>query len=276
MADKLPTARRSATGYGRFHSLLTRLAVLRSAVAWGRQEPLAMLAIIIVAGGSWVFVELADEIGEDSTRAIDRRIILALRTPSDPTDPIGPQWFEEMMRDYTAMGGVGLLVSLTVVVAVYLFLHRRPALAWLAIVAVLGGLAISLALKAGFDRPRPDLVPHGSYVYTRSFPSGHAMMAAITYLVLGVMLARTQAGRWPRIYILSLAVLLTVVVGISRVYLGVHWPTDVLGGWAAGAVWALVCWLAALFIERRGRARRLRRASGEEASPEAMQPPGGG
>lgn len=235
-----------------------------------------MLAIIIVAGGSWMFVELADEIGEDRTRAIDRRIILALRTPSDPTDPIGPQWFEEVMRDYTAMGGVGLLVSLTVVVAIYLFLHRRPALAWLAIVAVLGGLAISLALKAGFDRPRPDLVPHGSYVYTRSFPSGHAMMAAITYLVLGVMLARTQAGRWPRIYILSLAVLLTAIVGVSRVYLGVHWPTDVLGGWAAGAVWALVCWLAALFIERRGRARRLRQASGDEASPETMQPPGGG
>ena len=103
-----------------------------------------------------------------------------------------------------------------------------------------------------FARPRPELVPHGAEIYTASFPSGHAMMAAVVYLTLGALLARTQSGRSVKAYILAIAVILTVLVGASRVYLGVHWPTDVLAGWALGGTWALACWLVMLWLQVRG------------------------
>ena len=119
--------------------------------------------------------------------------------------------------------------------------------------AVGGGIVLSSLLKAGFERPRPELVPHGSLVYTASFPSGHSMMAAVVYLTLGALLARAQPRRRLKVYLLALAVLVTVAVGISRVYLGVHWPTDVLAGWTIGGAWALLWWAVALGLQRRGR-----------------------
>ena len=120
------------------------------------------------------------------------------------------------------------------------------------LVAVGSGVAISLLLKAGFSRPRPDLVPHGQAVYTSSFPSGHSMAAAVTYLTLGAMLASARSNRWVRGYLLGLALLVSGAVGVTRVYLGVHWPTDVLGGWTAGAAWALLCWIIARRLRRIG------------------------
>jgi undecaprenyl-diphosphatase len=127
---------------------------------------------------------------------------------------------------------------------------------------IASGIALSFALKAGFDRPRPDLVPHGSVVYTASFPSGHSMMAALVYLTLGALLARLQPERRLKIYILLLAVLVTLAVGISRVYLGVHWPPDVLAGWAAGAAWAIMSWAVVIWLQR---LRKIETAA-EEAS----------
>jgi undecaprenyl-diphosphatase len=115
-----------------------------------------------------------------------------------------------------------------------------------------GGIAITGIAKEFFDRPRPDLVPHGSLVYTASFPSGHSMMAAVAYLTLGVLIARVLPQRRQKVYVLSVAVILTLLVGISRVYLGVHWPTDVAAGWLAGAGWALLCVLVARLLSRRG------------------------
>src|SRR5206468_91472 len=117
--------------------------------------------------------------------------------------------------------------------------------------AIVSGLFASTVLKHFFDRPRPNLVPFTVYVSTSSFPSGHSMMSAVTYLVLGALLARSQERKLVKAYFLLGAVFLTVVVGISRVYLGVHWPTDVLAGWTAGAVWALLCWLLARHLQRR-------------------------
>ncbi len=121
------------------------------------------------------------------------------------------------------------------------------------IVAVSGGTLLSQTMKWAYARPRPELVPHGAEVYTASFPSGHAMMSAIVYLTLGAMLARTQSGQARQgLHPAVAGDLLTVLVGTSRVYLGVHWPTDVLAGWALGALWAIVCWLAMLWLQSRG------------------------
>jgi undecaprenyl-diphosphatase len=145
-----------------------------------------------------------------------------------------------------------VLTIVTISVAGYLSLEGKRQEAALLIVAVVGGLLISSLLKAGFDRPRPDLVPHGSIVSSRSFPSGHSMLSAVTYLTIGAISARLREDRRVKIYILVMAVLTTMLVGISRVYLGVHWPTDVLAGWTIGAAWALLCWFSTLFLQARG------------------------
>jgi undecaprenyl-diphosphatase len=142
---------------------------------------------------------------------------------------------------------------MTLAVIGYLLLAGKRNAAIAVFVAVAGGQILSTLLKLGFDRVRPDLVPHGSFVYTSSFPSGHSMMAAITYLTLGAMLARVQATIRIKIYLLTVAVFLTVLVGVSRVYLGVHWPTDVAAGWAVGAAWALLCSLVMRRLQRRGK-----------------------
>lgn len=215
------------------------------------KEPVLLALVILSAGGVWVFVELADAVGEGDSHQMDEWLVLALRDPHDRSDPIGPEWLEEVMRDFTALGGYAILTPLTCSVAVYLSLRQRVQTALLVIVAVIGGVLLSNTLKSYFDRPRPELVPHGSYVLTKSFPSGHAMMAATTYLTLGAILAEAEKRRALRVFFLLVGVMLAAAVGISRVYLGVHWPTDVLAGWVAGAAWALACWTLARVLKHR-------------------------
>jgi undecaprenyl-diphosphatase len=216
-----------------------------------RIELRVLLLLAIAAAGAWAFIELADLVREGDSLAFDRAMLLALRDPADPADLLGPGWLEAVGRDITALGGGGVLALITAATAAYLILIGKPHAAVFVVVAVLGGLVLSTVLKIGFARPRPDLVPHAAVVYTPSFPSGHAMLSAATYLTLGALLARMHAQRAVKVFFLGMAVVLTVLVGVSRIYLGVHWPTDVLAGWAAGAVWASVCLLAARWFQRR-------------------------
>lgn len=218
----------------------------------GRYELATLISLVLVVGSIWAFVEIAEEVVEGETHSFDETILLAMRNAKDPADPLGPKWLEELARDFTALGSVGVMTLITVTVSGFLLLQARRRATLLILAAVGGGLLISTLMKQGFDRPRPDLVPHGSYVYTTSFPSGHSMMSAVTYLTLGALLARVQPRRQLKAYLLMIAILLTVLVGITRVYLGVHWPTDVLAGWTAGAAWALICWLAARWLQHRG------------------------
>ena len=200
----------------------------------------------------WAFIEVADEVVEGESHATDSRVILALRNANDLSDPLGPLWVEELGRDFTALGGVGVLTLLTFSVAGYLWLIGKARAMFLVLGAIGSGLLASTLLKQVFDRPRPDLVPQDSLVYTASFPSGHSMMAAITYLTLAALLARVLPDRTTKIYFLFLAVIVTIGVGVSRVYLGVHWPSDVLAGWAVGASWAMLFWLIARQLQQRG------------------------
>ncbi|HYO13323.1 MAG TPA: phosphatase PAP2 family protein [Thermoanaerobaculia bacterium] len=215
-------------------------------------EFLPLLILVLIAGGVWAFAEIAEEVTEGETRQVDEAILLALRSPQDRSDPLGPEWVEEMQRDFTALGGIPVLLLLTGAASAFLVLDGKRHAAVFVLAAVGGALLWSFLLKEGFSRPRPDLVSHGAHVYSASFPSAHSMMAAATYLTLGVLLARVQARRRLKIFLLGFAALLTVLVGLSRIYLGVHWPTDVLAGWAAGGVWALLCWLVARWLQRRG------------------------
>jgi undecaprenyl-diphosphatase len=211
----------------------------------------ALLAGLIIAGGLWGFVELMEVARATTPHAFDTEILLAFREPGLPDNPIGPPWLEGAMRDITSLGSASVLVLITAAVIIYLLLVRRWGTALLTFVAVAGGQVLSSLLKLGIDRPRPELVSHLVTETSLSFPSGHAMLSAVTYLTLGSLAARFLHGRATKIYVLSLAVLTTVLVGVSRIYLGVHWPSDVLAGWCAGFAWAMLCWLVARFLQRR-------------------------
>lgn len=217
-----------------------------------RLERATLVALLTLIGGLVAFALLADEVGEGGTRNFDEWVLLALRTPGDPSDPLGPRWLEEAVRDVTALGGTTVLALIVLIVSGYLVLTGKRHAAIATVISVVSGVLLSQAMKMAYARPRPGLVPHGVEVYSASFPSGHSMMAAIVYLTLAAMLVRTQADRRVKAYCLAVAVLLTLLVGMSRVYLGVHWPTDVLAGWALGAAWAMMCWLIMLWLQDRG------------------------
>lgn len=217
-----------------------------------RVETRTLLVLLLIAAALWGFWALADEMAEGDTRAWDTSLLLSLREPGDPSDPIGGGNAEEAMRDLTALGGATWLVLLTAATAGALALMRQGRSALLLMAAVAGGQVLSSASKGFFDRPRPDLVSHEAYVLTASFPSGHSMMAAVTYLTLAVMLARATPRRRLKAYYFVVAAILTVAVGVSRVYLGVHWPSDVLAGWMIGAAWALLLYTVADWLGRRG------------------------
>jgi undecaprenyl-diphosphatase len=218
-----------------------------------RAEFALLATIFVVVTGLWAFVSLADETVEGETEAFDRAVLLFFRSAGDPSDPVGPIWLEEAVRDVTALGGNLVLTFITAAVIVYLLLAGKRGAGLLVFVSVGGGILLASLLKFFFQRPRPDLVAHGAEVYTASFPSSHAMMSAVVYLTLGALLARIEMIPRLRIYFLALAALLTAMVGLSRVYLGVHWPTDVIAGWAIGSAWAMLVWLVALWLQRRGR-----------------------
>jgi undecaprenyl-diphosphatase len=211
-----------------------------------------LLVFTLLGAGVWGFAVLAEEVLEGETSSFDEHVLLLMRNPSDHADPLGPFWMEEMGRDFTALGGIAILTGLTLSVTGYLLLIHKPRIALTLVLAVVSGILVSSLLKQGFDRPRPDLVPHGSHVQTSSFPSGHSMMSAVCYLTLATLLASVQQSKRVKSYLVSLAILITLLVGISRVYMGVHWPTDVLGGWLAGSAWAMVTWLLSRWFQNLG------------------------
>lgn len=210
---------------------------------------LALLAVI--SGLTLTFLQIADEMAEGEMEAFDRAILMLFRDPANPDTVIGPSWMHEMVRDITALGSFSLLGLLVLGVCAYLYLARMRSAALFVLVSVLGGTVISTVLKMGYNRPRPDLITM-SEQFTASFPSGHAMLSAVTFLTLGALLARFAPTR--RLQILSIggALLLTLLVGLSRLYMGVHYPSDILAGWCLGSAWALLCSSVALVLQRRG------------------------
>jgi undecaprenyl-diphosphatase len=214
---------------------------------------LSALALPLLLGLSiWVFLALTEAVIGQDARSLDRTLLLSMRNASDIAQPWGPRWLQEMARDFTALGGFGVLTLLGLATVGYLMMLRKSHAAIAVVIAVGGGILLSTLLKMYFDRARPDLVPHGSFVYTASFPSGHSMMAAVTYLTLGALLARIHAPLRVKSYLLGCAILLTLLVGVSRVYLGVHWPSDVAAGWAVGAAWALLSSFVVRALQWRG------------------------
>jgi undecaprenyl-diphosphatase len=197
----------------------------------------------------FVFILFAGEVMEGDTQALDLRILRALRKADDPSKPIGPAWIEFALLDLTALGGPTVLGLVTFAVMGFLVLQARYRTALVILITASSGELVNHAMKDFFMRPRPTVVPHLRDVVSTSFPSGHAMESAIIYLTLGAMLMRVAESRLTKVYCLAVALVLTFLVGVSRVYLGVHYPTDVVGGWILGFVWASICWLVAQRFE---------------------------
>lgn len=213
----------------------------------------APIALGVAALGFLAFAGIADETFEGDAHGFDEAVLMAMREPNAPADPIGPPWVEHSVADITALGGYAVLTLIVVAIASYLLLAGKRGAAVLVVAAVGSGAILSETLKLGFARPRPDLVAHLAEVQSASFPSGHAMLSAITYLTLGALLARVHEKRRVKMFVLGAGIALTMLVGVSRVYLGVHWPTDVLAGWSLGAAWAALWWIAADLLRRRMR-----------------------
>jgi Membrane-associated phospholipid phosphatase len=209
-----------------------------------------LAAILVFAATLLGFAVLSDIVVSGSTHAFDRHVLLLLRVPGDPSQPIGPRWLEIAARDITSLGGFTVISLVSLFAAGYLAVDRRGGSATLVLITVGSAMLAGTYLKLGFDRPRPDLVPHGVVVETLSFPSSHAMMSAVTYLTLGALLAQGRSRRRHAVYVLAVATTLTLLIGLTRVYLSVHWPTDVLAGWCVGAAWAMGCWLLTAWWRR--------------------------
>ena len=219
--------------YGRSRLILNHLK---------RLEPATLILFGIFAGGIFAFYHLLGEVIEGEPLRFDAAILKALRQQDNPETPIGPAWLLHAAGDITSLGGVTVLSLLTVLLTAYLLVAGKKALALFIALCISGGWLISTLMKIAVGRPRPDIVPHLVHVSDLSFPSGHAMLSAITYLTLGALLARGRSNS-ERVFLMGSAIVLTVMIGFSRIYLGVHYPSDVIGGWCAGTVWALLCWV---------------------------------
>ena len=222
----------------------------------GKAEFRTLATLLLVVALLLVFGVVANEMNEGETRAFDNAVLLAMRNPANRADPIGPRWFEDSVRDVTSLGSTTVVIIIVSATAGFLALSRARAAAMLVVASVCGGAILMQVLKETFGRVRPDVVSHSLVELTRSFPSGHTTLAAVTYLTLGALLARVQSSRPLKMYVLFVAIMLTLLVGVSRVYLGLHWPTDVLAGWCLGAAWAMVCWVVAAWLQREGRVEK--------------------
>lgn len=208
---------------------------------WKKTE---VFGLIMMLTGLAVFTALAAQLGTPSVQRFDETVVRSLRNAEDLTQPIGPTWFKELARDFTALGGYGILSTITLLVTTFLHLERRPARAHFVVVAIVAGYSLSMTLKALIARPRPDIVPWLSHVHSSSFPSGHSMMSAVVYLSLGLMLSDLTSRRLVKTFVVVAPLTISALVGLSRVYMGVHYPTDVVAGWWLGISWSLACWLA--------------------------------
>lgn len=216
-----------------------------------KKEVKVFVALFIVIFGTWIFIEISDEVIEGSTQDFDEMVLTTLRQGETYEIPRGPEWLESSVRDITSLGGGTILILLTFTVFGYLLLQKNYKMAFLFFFAIAGGALIGFYLKDVIARERPTIVLQLYPASNPSFPSGHSMMSVVFYLTLGALLARIQQRRIIRIYIISISLFLALLIGLSRIYIGVHYPTDVLGGWSIGLAWASLCWFLAWLLQRK-------------------------
>ena len=229
--------------------------LLQTAFRRARAEIALLAALFVITGGIGLFLEIADDSREADGQAFDHAILQALH--STPGDPAGPWWVEEGAVELTSLGGVAVLGLFALFAVGFLLLQRKRLSAALLTLGLAGGVGWSEGLKALFGRARPPADYQAVETINASFPSGHALLSTVFYLSIGVMLARAFPQRRMKAYAIGAAVVLALLVGLSRIYLAAHWATDVLAGWSVGAAWAMALWLVAWVVQRRQTARKL-------------------
>lgn len=236
-------------------------------------EPAILIAALVVATALWIFIGLADEVLEKETAAIDGWIYNLFRSPDDPLQTRGPLWLQETARDFTALGSIPVLALFVAAVTGYLFLSRAWRTMWLVIGSTTTGLLLVTVLKRFFDRPRP-AAAGDFYTSATSFPSGHSMMSAVVFLSLATLVTRVEANWRVRIYTVVVGALAAITVGGTRVYLGMHYPTDVAAGLSLGVAWALAWWIVPRYLETRAAPRLIGDEASQPAEPTNTEPNG--
>lgn len=226
-------------------SFLTRALVL------ARTELAAVAALLVAAIGVITFIDVADDMREADGQAFDQHVLTLLRPyADDPSRPWGPWWLKEAAGDITSLGGISVLGLFAVIVIVFLLMQRKWLSALLLPLGLAGGVLLSEGLKAVFERQRPPASMQAVETINASFPSGHALLSTVFYLTVAVMLTRAFQRRREKVFVLGVGIVMALLIGLTRIYLGAHWASDVFAGWAVGAAWAMVLWLFIYAIER--------------------------
>jgi len=215
--------------------------------AWGRLKALearVLIAIMLIAAALLGFLKLGDWVRSGRTLDLDRRIILALRDPANPGQPRGGFWMRNVLHDFSALGGVTALTLSVLVATIFLWVNGRRRHAAVLVGTVIAATLAGQLIKGFYDRPRPDLVAYGDYFSESSFPSGHSHIATAVWMTLAIIAASLERSRTGKVTAFVVCGLICLATGAARVYFGVHWPSDVLGGWILGCAWALAAWLA--------------------------------
>ncbi len=217
---------------------------------FAQRDIVVVVSLFLIVALLLGFMQIADAVGDDEL-AFEQRLMLALREPGAPQDPIGPHWFENMWLNLTALGSGDVVTLIALIVLGYLAIVREWRMALVFTIAMIGAALGGTMLKGAFDRPRPEVIGRMIEVGSLSFPSGHSLISAVVYPTLGAMLARLVKHVRIKLYFVAVALLLMVLVGASRVYLGVHYPSDVLAGWMLGLGWAIACWTMLRALQRK-------------------------
>ncbi|MFN7129041.1 MAG: phosphatase PAP2 family protein [Brevundimonas sp.] len=221
------------------------------ALTVARTEIAALTALFVAALGVMTFIEIADDMTEADGQAFDQQVLALLRPyADDPGRPWGPWWLKEAAADITSLGGISVLGLFALIVIVFLLSQRKWLSSLLLALGLVGGVMLSEGLKAVFERERPPQLMQAVETINASFPSGHALLATVFYLSVAVMLTRAFPRQRFKIFVLGVGMVMALLVGLTRIYLGAHWATDVFAGWAVGSAWAMVLWLVAYGVAR--------------------------
>ncbi len=222
---------------------------LRRALTVARAEFAALGALAIITLGIMTFVEIADDMTEADGQAFDQMVLHWMQPVAG--QPRGPWWLHEAAADITSLGGIAVLGLFAIVAIGILFILRKRLSAFLLVIGLAGGVALSEGLKALFERQRPPAAYQAVETLNASFPSGHALLSTVFYLTVAVMMTRAFPRQRLKAYVLGVGIVFALLVGVTRVYLGAHWASDVMAGWCVGAAWAMALWLVSYAVERR-------------------------